>query len=927
MPNKNGQMCVAFGCSNRVGDFGLSFHQFPDDAIRKAQWINAVKRKDFVPSKYSKLCSKHFSEDDFISPSESFLKTKFKRRLLKLEAVPSQHLSYSVSKETSKKPRITNNSNKPVLDKFILESPATDFEINMQDDPSLSSCKETQTTTDNYEHKYNTLFKKYKNLKQRYQRILKKCNSLSQIKRRESYFIGRLKKKTIAIKRLQSKNRRLQLKLQKLNDIINELKRKNLLDKESLIDLKLYYDDEKIKIIRELFSKKKTKYSEYIKNFSSNLFYHSSKAYNYLRKYFNLPHPSTLRRWFSKIGCDPGFTVESFEELRRRHSDSAENYTYCSLVMDEISIKKHVEWNHNTGRFSGLVDYGDGRKPEDTEATSALTLMCVGLKSYWKLPIGYFLVNGVKGEYLSSLIKEAISKLYSLCGVIVASVTCDGASHNINCFHQLGASFDISNPRPYFAHPNLSKFYVSCILDPPHMLKLIRNSWAALKSIVWPNVGEARWEYVVKLNEFQTKHSLRLANKLSEKHINFHNNKMKVNLASQLFSKSVAEALRTLHHDSEISDFKSPDVLATAEFIQFVNDLFDIFNCKRLSSSSGLKIAITLTNEHKWRPFLERSASILSSLQDVRGNKIIESIKKTGFMGFFCNTSALFNLADNLLFSSESDFQFLLTYKLSQDFIEIFFNAIRSRNGWNINPTAQQFKNSYRQLLVHGSQDILLSTKSNATIQDETALISLTILSTESDQGKRLTNSKLLRSNEIFSTSSCSCANVKYCSLCKYAVYYIGGFVVRRVMQKIDCVKCSSALILQEPLLISDIPFNLTVRKNFSNSKCHLYFPSIDAFNLFVIVESEIRRITTLHSTCLNTLKSKILHNCTDIFTNLDLHSFNQSVGIENHRNHLILLLTDLYCKIRLNKLADDVHLNENNRRNVLHRSIIFKNL
>jgi hypothetical protein len=44
--------------------------------------------------------------------------------------------------------------------------------------------------------------------------------------------------------------------------------------------------------------------------------------------------------------------------------------------------------------------------------------------------------------------------------------------------------------------------------------------------------------------------------------------------------------------------------------------------------------------------------------------------------------------------------EFLLTYKLCQDFLETFFGAIRSREGFNSNPNCLQFKTAYRQLLV-----------------------------------------------------------------------------------------------------------------------------------------------------------------------------------------------------------------------------------
>jgi len=43
---------------------------------------------------------------------------------------------------------------------------------------------------------------------------------------------------------------------------------------------------------------------------------------------------------------------------------------------------------------------------------------------------------------------------------------------------------------------------------------------------------------------------------------------------------------------------------------------------------------------------------------------------------------------------------YLLTFKLNQDHLEIFFSALRSRGGFNNNPNAQQFKAAYKRLMV-----------------------------------------------------------------------------------------------------------------------------------------------------------------------------------------------------------------------------------
>ena len=79
------------------------------------------------------------------------------------------------------------------------------------------------------------------------------------------------------------------------------------------------------------------------------------------------------------------------------------------------------------------------------------------------------------------------------------------------------------------------------------------------------------------MQELQAKAGLRLANKLSSRHVEFENNKMKVRLAVQVLSNSVAKALKLLK-DVEYSGFE--DVDATVEFLSMIDQLFDILNSR-----------------------------------------------------------------------------------------------------------------------------------------------------------------------------------------------------------------------------------------------------------------------------------------------------------------------------------------------------------
>lgn len=80
--------CAAFGCTNRSDNTAV--FQFPSDPLLRDEWINAVRRKDFIPTSASKICIEHFLDRDF-ETSPSLLKTLGIKKKLRLnrDAVPS----------------------------------------------------------------------------------------------------------------------------------------------------------------------------------------------------------------------------------------------------------------------------------------------------------------------------------------------------------------------------------------------------------------------------------------------------------------------------------------------------------------------------------------------------------------------------------------------------------------------------------------------------------------------------------------------------------------------------------------------------------------------------------------------------------------------------------------------------------------------
>ena len=82
---------------------------------------------------------------------------------------------------------------------------------------------------------------------------------------------------------------------------------------------------------------------------------------------------------------------------------------------------------------------------------------------------------------------------------------------------------------------------------------------------------------------------LNLATKLKKQHINWFNQKMKVNLAAQTLSSNVADAIEYCNKKLNMENFKGSE--ATVTFIRTFDNLFDILNFKNpLANNYSIKL-------------------------------------------------------------------------------------------------------------------------------------------------------------------------------------------------------------------------------------------------------------------------------------------------------------------------------------------------
>jgi len=140
-------------------------------------------------------------------------------------------------------------------------------------------------------------------------------------------------------------------------------------------------------------------------------------------------------------------------------------------------------------------------------------------------------------------------------------------------------------------------------------------------------LGSVKWKYIQELFALQEKEGLKAGNKLSRRHIEWEKNKMKVCLATQTLSESVATAIDFAREDLKLHQFQGSE--ATTEFIRLFNSLFDILNSQN-RLGKGYKVPISQNTQNIWQPLFAEAEIYIRQLRRTDGTLILQSKIKTG---------------------------------------------------------------------------------------------------------------------------------------------------------------------------------------------------------------------------------------------------------------------------------------------------------
>lgn len=627
--------CAFDGCMSRQKDEGLSFFSLPTDEKIRKQWLEILNRPDFDKP--------DLKVKSYVVCSKHFDKSSiiFTSKL-KSGAIPTQ---FPQEDKTCDQATQTTDSPINILSSKNIEK-AENCSGYTQTDKKGTLCESTQTSMVLSE---NTPRK----------RKLSKSVHESQLKKRKLlYELDNI------IKEVKSKKDEVTKRLDKL---IGWQIRKNKHSKGNRFDTKF-------------------------KLFALNLHFSSPQTYRCLKTLFNvvslgrrrnlrLPSETTLNRF--KIIIPPKFNDRVLNFLSAKLKSLPKHAKYCTISMDEMVLKRHLHYDTKRDEIIGLHNI-NGEVSEEI-ASHACVLMLRGIYVNWKQPIAYsFLASTKHYTNLETWLDEVILKLFDI-GIDVRAIISDQDSN----FDKYAKDIKkITAEKPYY-FINGKKIYY--IFDVPHLIKCVRNNLLVKDFKLDDKV--ISWKHVESLYSQQKEKRLKMIPRVTEKHLHPNNfQKMRVEYAAQIFSYSVYAALNILIFAKILPE----DARATADFIEQMNNLFDVLNSSTVQSKYKYKKSFSFK---KYQVDVLKDAiktfKNIIAINPRNGKNNTNRIKT--FKNIAISIQSILMLATDL---KNESFKSLYTRRLNKDCFENFFGAIRQQGENCKDPTPIQFQRSFSKLFL-----------------------------------------------------------------------------------------------------------------------------------------------------------------------------------------------------------------------------------
>ncbi|KAM7300921.1 uncharacterized protein ISCGN_016498 [Ixodes scapularis] len=384
---------------------------------------------------------------------------------------------------------------------------------------------------------------------------------------------------------------------------------------------------------------------------------------------FTLPSRRSLRRWLANVKMTPGIIPGFMSSISSKTKLWNERDRICTLVFDEMILKKNLSYDVAQDVVLGFAD--DGVERTSSIADRAQVFLLSGVSRRWVQPVAYTIGHtSTPSSVTRNLLMSLIEQLKDI-GISIKAVVCDQGASNVSLAHQLGVSVE----QPFFKVRNESVYF---IFDVPNLIKTARNNLQAHKLHIGSETVD--WNYIVQLYHSTHEMRLRLAPKLTDWHIRqkpFSN--MKVKRATQVLSSSVCVALLALVYARQVPEA----AMSTAYVCDRMDKLFDCLSSSRPRKSEQ-KLRYAIRNGDT-----EIVDFLCNQLPWVTAWKFEGRRQPQTVTGWQVTIRAVLMLWDYI--SEKYNFSFLFTRRLQQDALENIFWQMRQQHGCNTNPNVYQF--------------------------------------------------------------------------------------------------------------------------------------------------------------------------------------------------------------------------------------------
>ena len=500
------------------------------------------------------------------------------------------------------------------------------------------------------------------------------------------------------------------------DDILNILDNNDL---SSTPHMNLFWQQQKKLLSSPKFGRR---YHPHLIRFCLSLHSKSPSAYRELASsgVLVLPSERILRDYRNFFKPKPGFNEANVSQLKEQTSQLFDVQRYVILSFDEMKIQSSLVFDKHSNELIGFVDLGD----DDVNvaafdscsviASHVLAFMIRGVASDLKYILGYFSTENVTSYQLMPLFWKAVSILELGCNLWVCAAVSDGASPSRKLY-ALHAGLVRNEFNGDIVYRTVNLFppvrFIYFFSDAPHLLKTARNclfnsGTRKHTRLMW-NGQDMVWDHIAATYNADLDRDLHQLLQLTVDHIYLNSfSKMKVRLAAQVLSSTVATALRRLHLNGEAEE--------TAKFCEMVNKFFDCLNTRSTTEHTRKRneSLAPYSSLDDWR--FEWLRNVFLSYLDEWYRRVTERpgpftkddrrrmfVSQQTYKGMKITVNSLIEVVK---FRLSEGCEFVLSEKFCHDPLEEYFGHQRARGRFSDNPTLQAF--GYNDLTIAAQRGI-----------------------------------------------------------------------------------------------------------------------------------------------------------------------------------------------------------------------------